>query len=81
MTFLKMLEVFNQVSMWLAEWIIVVILIDDIYGFKEIKGAVKKYGKMKTRRLHRQFLKTAKRYFRTKTKVVADNATTETKEG
>lgn len=58
------LEVFNQVSMWVAEWIIVVILIDDIYGFKEMKRAIRKYGKMKARRIRRQFLKTSKQYFR-----------------
>lgn len=58
------LSLFNQISMWVAEWIIVVVLIDDIYGFKEMKKAIKKYGKMRSRRFHRQFLRTSKKYFR-----------------
>lgn len=75
MNFKDILDVFNQVSMWVAEWIIVVILIDDIYGFKEMKRAIKKYGKMKSRRIHRQFLKTSRKYFRKSTKIPEDKET------
>ena len=62
-----MKEVMDILATWLMvvmETIITVILIDDIYGFKEMKRAIKKYGKMKARRIRRQFLKTSKQYFR-----------------
>lgn len=64
MNWLKVVEIFNGVSMWLAEWIIVIILIDDIYGFKEMRKAIKKHGKMFNRRAHRRFLQLSKKYFR-----------------
>ena len=59
-----MWRVISDISMQLAEWLIVVIMVDDIYGFKEIQRAVRKYGKMRVRRFHRQFLKTSKKYFK-----------------
>lgn len=55
---IKLLELFNQVSMWLAEWIIVVILLDDIYGLTNMRKA----GKRMLRRNWKKFWKDTLHY-------------------
>ena len=45
-------------GMWLAEWVIVIILLDDIYGLT----AIKKHSKRKWRKYWRKFFSDSRKY-------------------